>query len=67
MATRQGSAVFERVWSRLPDGSREVLEAELSPTDLQSLLPSVAQARARRVGPAEALRRWSRTGSFVPL
>ena len=58
MVTRQSSAVFERVWSRLPDGSREVLETELSPTDLQSLLLSVAQTRAGRVGPAEALRRW---------
>ncbi|HZL75609.1 MAG TPA: hypothetical protein VFB83_09560 [Propionibacteriaceae bacterium] len=58
MATRQSSAVIERVWSRLPDGSREVLETELSPTDLQSLLLSIARTRAGRVGPAEALRRW---------
>ena len=58
MASQQSSAVIERVWSQLPDGSREVLEAGLSPTDLQSLLLSIARTRARRVGPAEALRRW---------
>ena len=58
MASQHSSAIIERVWSQLPDGSREVLEAELSPTDLQSLLLSIARTRARRVGPAEALRRW---------
>ena len=58
MATRQSSAVIERVWSRLPEGARAVLESELSPTDLQSLLLSLARTRARRIGPAEALRRW---------
>jgi hypothetical protein len=57
MAPRQSSAIIERVWSQLPDGSREVLETELSPTDLQSLLLSLAQTRARRIRPAEALRR----------
>jgi hypothetical protein len=58
MATRQTSAAVERVWSQLPEGAREVLESELSPTDLQSLLLSLAQTRARRIRPAEALRRW---------
>jgi hypothetical protein len=58
MATPQSSAAIERVWSRLPDGAREVLETELSPTDLQSLLLSLVRTRARRIGPAEALRRW---------
>jgi len=58
MATRQSSAVIERVWSRLPEGARAVLESELSPTDLQSLLLSLARTRARRIGPAEALGRW---------
>ena len=46
MATRQTSAAIERVWSQLPEGAREVLESELSPTDLQSLLLSLAQTRA---------------------
>jgi hypothetical protein len=58
MATRQTSMAIERVWSQLPEGAREVLESELSPTDLQSLLLSLAQTRARRIRPAEALRRW---------
>jgi hypothetical protein len=58
MATPQSSAATERVWSQLPEGAREVLESELSPTDLQSLLLSLAQTRARRISPAEALRRW---------
>jgi hypothetical protein len=58
MATRQTSAAIERVWSQLPEGAREVLESELSPTDLQTLLISLAQTRARRVRPAEALHRW---------
>jgi hypothetical protein len=58
MATRQTSTAIERVWSQLPEGAREVLENELSPTDLQSLLLSLAQTRARRISPAEALRRW---------
>jgi hypothetical protein len=66
MATRQTSTAIERVWSQLPEGAREVLENELSPTDLQSLLLSLAQTRARRISPAEALRRWKRTGSFGP-
>jgi thioesterase domain-containing protein len=58
MATRQTSAAIERVWSQLPESAREVLESELSPTDLQSLLLSLAQTRARRTRPADALRRW---------
>jgi hypothetical protein len=58
MATQQSSVIIERVWSRLPEGSRAVLESELSPTDLQSLLLSLARTRARRIGPAETLRRW---------
>jgi hypothetical protein len=58
MATRKDSAIIERVWSRLPEGSRTVLETELSPTDLQSLLLGLARTRALRIRPAEALRRW---------
>lgn len=58
MATRQTSAAIERVWSQLPESAREVLESELSPTDLQSLLLSLAQTRARRTRPSDALRRW---------
>ena len=58
MATPRSSAVAERVWSQLPEGCRQVLEDELPPTDLQSLLLSLAQTRARRIRPAEVLRRW---------
>ena len=52
------SAAIERVWARLPKGARKVLETELSPTDLQSLLLSLAHSRAHRIRPAEVLRRW---------
>jgi hypothetical protein len=53
MATPRSSAVTERVWSRLPEGSRQVLEDELSPSDLQSLLLSLTHSRAHRIRPAE--------------
>jgi hypothetical protein len=66
MATKQSSAVIERVWSRLPDGAREVLESELSPTDLQSLLLSVAQTRAAESVQQRRYAAGSRTGSCVP-
>jgi hypothetical protein len=66
MATQQSSVIIERVWSRLPEGSRAVLESELSPTDLQSLLLSLVRTRASRIGPAETLRRWKATDSYVP-
>jgi hypothetical protein len=52
-----------RVWARLPAGTRQALAA-LPPTDLQTLLLSVARERAARVRPAELLRRW-RTDRFV--
>ena len=58
MATQRSWAASERVWSRLPEGARAILESELSPTDLQSLLLSLARTRASRIGPADALRRW---------
>jgi hypothetical protein len=58
------SAAIERVWARLPKGARKVLETELSPTDLQSLLLSLARSRAHRIRPAEVLRRW-RSDRFV--
>ncbi|MEN3307831.1 MAG: hypothetical protein V7603_4033 [Micromonosporaceae bacterium] len=52
-----------RVWARLPDGVGEAL-AGLSPTDLQTLLLSLARMRATRVGPTNVLRRW-REDRFV--
>lgn len=57
------SNVERRVWARLPDGTGEAL-GELSATDLQTLLLSVARTRATRVGPPDLLRRW-REDRFV--
>jgi hypothetical protein len=51
------NAAERRVWSRLPAGSREALE-QMSATDLQTLLLSVARTRAAKVRPADVLRRW---------
>ncbi len=58
MAIERKSAAVERVWSRLPDRARTVLETELSPTDLQTLLLDLARTRARRTTPSQTLRRW---------
>ncbi|MDQ7905856.1 hypothetical protein RB614_15160 [Phytohabitans sp. ZYX-F-186] len=52
-----------RVWSRLPEGTRESL-ARLSASDLQTFLLSVARMRASRVRPPDLLRRW-REDRFV--
>jgi hypothetical protein len=48
----------ERVWRALPAGTREALERDLPPTDLQTLLIAVARARADQVTPADVMRRW---------
>lgn len=58
MVLEPKSAAVERVWSRFPDGARDVLERELSPTDLQTLLLDLARTRARRATPSQTLRRW---------
>jgi hypothetical protein len=42
----------------MPAGAREALSRGLTPTDLQTLLLSVARERAATVTPAELLRRW---------
>lgn len=57
------SAAERRVWARLPDGTREALLG-LPPTDLQTLLLSVARMRAERVTPARLVERW-RADRFV--
>jgi hypothetical protein len=49
----------DRVWSRLPPGARTVLEAELSPTDLQTVLLDVARTRSARVDAARLRQRWA--------
>jgi hypothetical protein len=63
MSGEELSAAERRVWARLPDGSQQAL-SDLPPTDLQTLLLSVARTRASRVRPAHLLRRW-RTDRFV--
>ncbi len=55
-----------RVWARLPDGARQAI-ADLSPTDLQTLLLSVARDRAARVTPAQVLRRWREDRLVRPM
>ena len=51
------------MWARLPPGSRGALHA-LSPTDLQTLLISLARDRAGAITPADVMRR-RRTDRFV--
>jgi hypothetical protein len=48
----------DRVWRSLPAGAREALEHDLPPTDLQTLLIAVAEARAGRITAADVMRRW---------
>jgi hypothetical protein len=48
----------ERIWRALPGGTREALERRLPPTDLQTLLIAVAQARASQATAADVMRRW---------
>jgi hypothetical protein len=52
-----------RVWSALPDGTREALDG-LGPSDLQTLLTEVLTRRADRVTAADVRRRWE-TDRFV--
>lgn len=54
----------QRVWSKLPAGTRVALERDLVPTDLQTLLLAVVRARAEKVTPARVMRRW-REDRFV--
>jgi hypothetical protein len=56
--------VASRVWEQLPPPARTALESALSPSDLQSLLLSVATARAAQVTPARLMQRW-REDAFV--
>jgi hypothetical protein len=48
----------DRVWARLPIGARAVLEDELAPTDLQTLLLSLARTRAHHVDVPRLRERW---------
>jgi hypothetical protein len=53
----------DRVWARLPEGTREAV-AGLSGSELQTLLLAVGRDRAARQRPADVLRRW-REDRFV--
>jgi hypothetical protein len=55
-----GRAAVLRVWSQLPEGAQAVLEDELSPTDLQTLLLDLAKTRADRLEPPSVRQRWER-------
>lgn len=50
----------ERVWRSMPDGARERLESLMPPSDLRSLLLSVASARAARVRATDLVAKWRR-------
>ncbi len=54
-----GGSAEQRVWARVPAGTRPALDTELAPTDLQTLLLGVARARAGQVTAARVLRRWT--------
>jgi hypothetical protein len=65
MLNEEGSsAAVERVWGQMRSDPRSSLEHRLPPSDLQTLLLSVARARAAAVTPARVMRRW-REDSFV--
>lgn len=56
----------ERVWRAVAANAREQLEDGLPPTDLQSLLISVAGARAAHVRPPDLVARWRRDRFVQP-
>lgn len=58
------SGISERIWGRLPAGSREVFIDGLSQSELQSALLDVSRARAAKVTPARVMQRW-REDRFV--
>lgn len=56
----------DRIWATLPDEARSVLTAQLSPTDLQTLLLDLVRTRAARVDPARLMRRWTEDRLVTP-
>ncbi|MFG1606159.1 hypothetical protein [Actinoplanes sp. NPDC049265] len=58
MSEQRGAAAERRVWGALDAGARQALETGLAPTDLQTLLMSVARTRARKVTAARVRKRW---------
>ncbi len=57
MSGSPSDAATSRVWSELPDGTREALDG-VRASDLQILLADVTSRRASRATPAEVRRRW---------
>lgn len=58
MQAAGSSKAVERVWRALSAEVREALTVGMRPTDLQTLLLSVAQARAQQVDAARLMRQW---------
>lgn len=56
----------DRVWRRLPDGARPLLEDGLPGADLRTLLLDVAAARAAAARPADVLAQWRRDRMVRP-
>jgi hypothetical protein len=65
-AQDEAGAAVDRVWGQALGDPRHALEHGLSPTDLQTLLLSVARARARAVTPARLARRWTEDAFVQP-
>jgi hypothetical protein len=63
MSSARMSEAEQRVWARMPEGTRRAL-ADLPGTDLQTLLLYAARTRAATVTPADLMRRW-REDRFV--
>jgi hypothetical protein len=63
---RGANPAFERVWRKLPEGTREQLESGLPPTDLRSLLIGLAATRAARVTRADLVASWRRDRFVQP-
>lgn len=66
LGVSSGRAAVLRVWSQLPEGAQAVLEDELSPTDLQTLLLDLAKTRADRLEPPSVRQRWQQDRFVQP-
>lgn len=61
-----GRSAEERVWRTLSRESRDALERALAPTDLHTLLLSVARTRSGDVTPHRLLQRWKQDRFVAP-
>jgi hypothetical protein len=59
MQAAGSNKAVERVWRAFSAEVRDALTVEMTPTDLQTLLLSVAQTRARQVDVARLMRQWT--------